>query len=154
MPRCHLAFMFFHTYGFPHSLRNTIIFPATNVCLHVMEYSESSPLTMPSVVHLTAAYCRFSTIPCSLQAHLCRYLHFNGLCLFNFSQLYSFPLVCQVYTFQHFETQRQESFSCDIFHIRVSRHSSYASAAASYSSSSVISSSSKSSSPKSLSRKT
>jgi hypothetical protein len=27
-------------HGFPHSQRNTIIFPATDVCLHVMEYSE------------------------------------------------------------------------------------------------------------------
>ena len=36
-----------------HALQNTIIFLATNVCLHVTEYSDGFPLfPVPSVVHL------------------------------------------------------------------------------------------------------
>lgn len=36
-PWCHLAFAVI-----PHTYRNTIIFLATNVCLHVMEYSANA----------------------------------------------------------------------------------------------------------------
>lgn len=46
-PRCHLD-----SWNFPCTLRDTIISPATDVCLHVTEYSASPPLTVPSVVHL------------------------------------------------------------------------------------------------------
>ena len=47
IPRCHLDLWN------PHSHQNTNISPATDVCPHVMEYSDTIyPLTMPSVVHL------------------------------------------------------------------------------------------------------
>ena len=47
IPRCHLDLWN------PHSHQDTNISPATDVCPHVMEYSDTIyPLTMPSVVHL------------------------------------------------------------------------------------------------------
>ena len=46
-----------------HSRRNTSIFPATNVCLHVMKYFAWRRFLMPSVVHLRISVLPGSHLP-------------------------------------------------------------------------------------------
>ena len=51
-PRCHLVF----TGTNPCTLQDTCISQATDVCLHVAEYSVKPHLTAPSAVHLTTCF--------------------------------------------------------------------------------------------------
>ena len=59
-PRCHLD-----SRVSPCACQDTIISPATDVCLHVAEYSVRFPahLTAPSVVHLTSCFSSGSQHP-------------------------------------------------------------------------------------------
>ena len=73
-PRCHLVSRFV-----PCTLRNTCIFPATDVCPHVAEYSaEAFPCALCGPfgnLHLDPAL----SLPDSLCAHHCFDLRFIGL---------------------------------------------------------------------------
>lgn len=83
----------------PCSFRNTNIFPATDVCPHVAEYSAIRLLTAPSAVHLTSCVLTVLSIPSLCKCTICFYLRFNGFkqCfILNFLYFTSMPSYCQL----------------------------------------------------------
>lgn len=81
------------------SFRNTNIFPATDVCPHVTEYSAFRLLTAPSAVHLTSCVLTVLSYPSLCKCTICFYLRFNGFkqCfILNFLYFTSMPSYCQL----------------------------------------------------------
>lgn len=81
-----------------HALQNTIIFLATNVCLHVTEYSDGFPLfPVPSVVHLLIRFLSGFHLPglsVSALPTLSPLHRFRSIYFFSYALYYSPILFC------------------------------------------------------------
>ena len=119
-PRCHLD-----SWNFPCTLRDTIISPATDVCLHVTEYSElkiniQSEILQTSFINsfdctLSGPFGRLRfnpalSLPDSLYVHDYFDLRFNGLFFLNLVTFYYFSAVMSRYIFNYLRNNLRNQF--------------------------------------------
>ena len=96
---------------FPHSLRNTNIFPAIYVCPTSWNTKLNKLFTMPSVVHLMNCISTRLSAPLALCKRIFHfYLHVNGLSFINFLTFYSCFFFLSILFYKKFFQTKQSHF--------------------------------------------